>query len=69
MIVRQVEGKAPVDEGSAVPTEDDQNTARELAEVEEEKESQVLEREPLETELMDDDRSEVGEDIEGIEDE
>ena len=41
--------------------------AEELHELHQEKDSQVLEREPLETELMDDDRSEVGEDIERVE--
>ncbi|HEX2274018.1 MAG TPA: hypothetical protein VHG90_09115 [Acidimicrobiales bacterium] len=45
------------------------DATEELAETEEEKESQVLKREPVETELMDDDRSEVGEQVEGVEDE
>ncbi len=45
------------------------DAARELAETEEEKESQVLEREGVETELMDEDRSEVGERVEGVDDE
>ncbi len=45
------------------------DATRELAETEEEKESQVLEREAVETELMDEDRSEVGEGVEGVEDE
>jgi len=35
--------------------------------VSEEKDAQVLEREPMETELMDEDRSDVGEDIEDVE--
>ena len=48
------------------PTDDG---AQELAETEEEKESQVLEREGVETDLMDHDRSEVGEGVEGVEDE
>ena len=52
-----------------MPTEDDRDAAEELAEVQDEKEAQVLEREPLETELMDEDRSEAGEGIEGVEDE
>ena len=39
----------------------------ELHELHKEKDAQVLEREPMETELMDDDRSETGEDIEGVE--
>ena len=43
--------------------------AEELHELHQEKDSQVLEREPLETELMDDDRSDAGEDIEDVEDE
>ena len=41
----------------------------ELHELHQEKDSQVLEREPLEAELMDDERSEAGEDIEAVEDE
>jgi hypothetical protein len=45
------------------------DAAEELAETEEEKESQVLKREPVETELMDDDRSEVGERVEDVEEE
>ncbi len=48
------------------PTDD---AAEELARTDDEKESQVLEREGVETELMDDDRSEVGEQVEGVEDE
>lgn len=36
----------------------------ELAEIEEEKDEQVLEREPLEQKLMQDDESQVGEEIE-----
>ncbi len=45
------------------------DAARDLAETEDEKESQVLEREAVETELMDEDRSDVGEQVEGVEDE
>ncbi|MCA1657294.1 MAG: hypothetical protein LC713_06255 [Actinobacteria bacterium] len=41
----------------------------EVAELEEEKEAQVLEREGLEEELMDEDRSEVGEEITGVQEE
>ena len=48
------------------PTDDG---GQELARTEEEKEGQVLEREGVETELMDEDRSEVGEQVEGVEDE
>ncbi len=48
------------------PTDDG---AQELAETEEEKQSQVLEREAVETELMDEGESEVGEQVEGVEDE
>ncbi len=48
------------------PTDD---AGEELARTEEDKESQVLEREGVETELMDEDRSEVGERVEGVEDE
>ena len=33
-----------------------------------EKDAQVLQREPMETELMDDDESAAGEDVEGVED-
>ncbi len=49
------------------PSSDDD--AQELAETEEEKQSQVLELEGVETELMDEGRSEVGEQVEGVEDE
>lgn len=45
------------------------DAGRDLAETEDEKESQVLEREAVETELMDEDRSDVGERVEGVEDE
>ncbi len=45
------------------------DAAEELVQTEQEKESQVLEREGVETELMDEDRSEVGEQVEGVEDE
>jgi hypothetical protein len=51
---------------TSAPTDDG---AEELARTEEEKESQVLEREAVETELMDDDRSDVGERVEGVDDE
>jgi hypothetical protein len=43
--------------------------AEKLARAEEEKDSQVLEREGVETELMNEDRSDVGEQVEGVEDE
>jgi hypothetical protein len=33
-----------------------------------EKDAQVLQREPMETELMDEDESAAGEDVEGVED-
>ncbi len=49
-------------------TEPSQDAADELHELHEEKDAQVLEREPMETELMDDDRSATGEDIEGVDD-
>jgi hypothetical protein len=39
----------------------------ELAEEQEEKEAQVLQREPLETELMDHDESGAGEEVDGVE--
>ncbi len=51
-----------------MPNEHD-DAGPELAEVEEEKDAQVLEREGVEAELMDDDRSEVGEQITGVQDE
>lgn len=47
----------------------DDEAAAELAETEEKKEDEVLEREGVETELMDADRSEVGERVAGVEDE
>jgi hypothetical protein len=50
-------------------TPPDPEAAAELAEAEEKKEDAVLEREPLETKLMDEERSEVGEEVEGVEDE
>ena len=50
----------------STPTDDG---AQELADTEQEKDSQILEREGVESELMDDDRSEVGEQVEGVEDE
>lgn len=40
----------------------------ELAEEQAEKDAQVLQREPLETELMDHDESDVGEAVDGVED-
>jgi hypothetical protein len=40
----------------------------ELSEELAEKDAQVLQREPLETELMDDEESDVGEEVEGVED-
>ena len=52
---------------STTPPED--GAAAELAETEEKKDDEVLEREAVETELMDEDRSEVGEHVEGVEDE
>ncbi len=48
-------------------SEPSENGAQELHELHEEKDAQVLEREPMETELMDEDRSDVGEDIAGVE--
>lgn len=54
---------SPTDDSASDPT------AEKVADVEEEKDSQVLGREGLETELMDEDRSEVGEDVAGVEDE
>jgi len=50
-----------------VPAEDDA-AAEELTEIEEEKEAQVLDREPLETELMAEDRSDAGKDVAGVDD-
>ncbi len=49
-------------------SEPSQDPAEELHELHQEKDAQVLEREPLETELMDEDRSDTGTDIEGVED-
>ena len=49
------------------PTDD--AAAEALAEVEDKKDDQVLEREGVETELMDQDRSEVGEEVAGVEEE
>jgi hypothetical protein len=46
-----------------------ESAVEEVADTEQEKESQVLGREGLETELMDDDRSGVGEEVAGVEDE
>ncbi len=50
-------------------TEPSQDAADELHELHEEKDAQVLEREPMETELMDEDRSDIGKDIEGVDNE
>ena len=47
----------------------DDRAAAELADTEEKKDDEVLEREGVETELMDADRSDVGERVEGVEDE
>ena len=52
---------------STTPPED--GAAAELAEPQEKKDDEVLEREGVETELMDDDRSAAGEQVEGVEDE
>lgn len=51
----------------STPPPDD--AAAELAETQDKKDDEVLEREGVETELMDEDRSEVGEELEGVEDE
>ncbi len=48
-------------------TPPDPEAEAELAESEEKKDDEVLEREPLETKLMDEDRSEVGADVEAVE--
>ncbi len=50
-------------------TESTGKGAEELHELHKGKDDQVLERESLETELMDDERSGAGEDIEGVEEE
>ncbi len=50
---------------STTPPED--GAAAELAETQEKKDDEVLEREPLETKLMDEERSDVGADVEGVE--
>jgi hypothetical protein len=47
----------------------DDPAGAELAETEEKKDDEVLEREGVETQLMDEDRSELGEQVEGVEDE
>jgi hypothetical protein len=52
-----------------VPSGPTDDAAEELAEAKDEKDDQVLEREGVETELMDQDRSEVGEVVEGVDDE
>ena len=52
---------------STTPPED--GAAAELAETQDKKDDEVLEREGVETELMDEDRSDVGEQVEGVEDE
>ncbi len=49
-------------------SEPSHEVAKEIHELHQEKDDQVLEREPLETELMDEDRSDTGTDIEGVED-
>ena len=51
---------------ASTPSDD---AAQDLADTEGEKDAQVLDREGVETELMDDDRSQVGEEVEGVEDE
>ncbi len=45
---------------------DDRSPEEELAEQQEKKEEEVLKREPLEQELMQEGDSEVGEEIEGV---
>lgn len=52
-----------------MPSTPADDAAQDLAETEGEKDAQVLEREGVETELMDEDRSGVGEQVEGVEDE
>jgi hypothetical protein len=64
-MVGQGADPAPPDAERKTAMTDD--AAEELAETEQEKDSQVLKREPVETELMDEDRSEVGERVEGVE--
>ncbi|MGI9023074.1 MAG: hypothetical protein ACR2HV_07580 [Acidimicrobiales bacterium] len=50
-------------------TESTDDGAEKVHQLHQEKDEQVLERESVETGLMDDDRSEAGETIEGVEDE
>ena len=45
-----------------------ERTEADLSAEQEEKDSQVLQREPLETDLMDHDESDVGEEVDGVED-
>ena len=52
---------------SSTPPED--GAAAELADTQTKKDDEVLEREGVETELMDEDRSDVGQQVEGVEDE
>ena len=52
---------------SSTPPED--GAAAELADTQAKKDDEVLEREGVETELMDEDRSDVGQEVEGVEDE
>ena len=56
---------------STSPTENPagKTAAEDLADTEQKKDSEVLDREGVEAELMDDDRSQVGEQVEGVEDE
>lgn len=49
-------------------SEEREDSGDELHQLHQEKDAQVLEREPLETELMDEDRSETGSDLDGVED-
>lgn len=52
-----------------VTTEPTDDGAEKVHQLHQEKDDQVLERESLETELMEDDRSDAGEDIEDVENE
>ncbi len=55
---------------STSPTDSaSESAAKKVADTEDDKDSQVLGREGVEKELMDDDRSEVGEEVTGVEDE
>jgi len=51
-----------------VSSEPSHEVAKEIHELHQEKDDQVLEREPMETELMDEDRSDAGKDVAGVED-